>query len=150
MAKAVLYNWNDLPREAVREGVERCGFRGEDVLLVMNWLEPGMDINPHSHPFEQVVCIVQGRVRFHVGDEVFEAGPGSFIRIPPDVEHYGEPIGDEPALNLDVFARSARTTATWWITRRSTSRRISGAVAALRYAASRLLRVRNRKWPHPE
>ena len=104
MAKAVLYNWNDLPREAVREGVERCGFRGEDVLLVMNWLEPGMDINPHSHPFEQVVCIVQGHVRFHVGDEVFEAGPGSFIRIPPDVVHYGEPIGDEPALNLDVFA----------------------------------------------
>ena len=69
MAKAVLYNWNDLPREAVREGVERCGFRGEDVLLVMNWLEPGMDINPHSHPFEQVVCIVQGHVRFHVGDD---------------------------------------------------------------------------------
>ncbi len=102
--KATLYNWNDLPNEVVRKGVSRAGFRGEDVLLVMNKIEPGMDINPHSHPFEQVVYIVEGRVRFHVGDDEMEAGPGSLIRIPPDVVHYAEPIGDEPALNLDVFA----------------------------------------------
>ena len=102
--KAKLYNWNDLPREAVRKGVERCGFRGEDVLMVMNWLAPGMDVNPHSHPFEQLVCIVQGRARFHVGEETFEAGPGSLLRIPPGVEHWAEPLGDEPALNLDIFA----------------------------------------------
>ncbi len=102
--KATLYNWKDLPSEVVRKGVSRSGFRGEDVLLVMNKIEPGMDINPHSHPFEQVVYIVEGRVRFHVGDDEMEAGPGSLIRIPPDVVHYAEPIGDEPALNLDVFA----------------------------------------------
>ena len=61
----------------MRAGVERAGFRGDDVLLVMNWLEPGMDLNPHSHPFEQVVYIVQGRMRFHVGDEEFDAGPAA-------------------------------------------------------------------------
>jgi len=103
MAKARLTNWDSLDREVVRQGVERAGFRGDDVLLVMNWLQPGMAVNPHSHPFEQVVFIVQGRVRFHVGDEVMEGGPGSLIRIPPEVEHYAEPIGDEPVLNLDVF-----------------------------------------------
>jgi quercetin dioxygenase-like cupin family protein len=102
--KATLYNWNDLPREVVRKGVERAGLRGDNALLVMNWLEPGMDVNPHSHPFEQIVFIVSGRVIFHIGDEDMEAGPGSVIRIPPDVVHYAEPIGDEPALNLDVFA----------------------------------------------
>ncbi len=99
-----LYNWDSLDRETVRQGVERAGFRGDDVLLVMNWLQPGMEVRPHSHPFEQVVYIVQGRIRFHVGDEVHEGGPGSLIRIPPNVEHYGEPIGDEPVLNLDVFS----------------------------------------------
>ncbi len=102
--KARLYNWDSLPRETVRKGVERSGFRGDDVLLVMNRLEPGMDVNPHSHPFEQIVYIVEGAVRFQIGDESFEAGPGSVIRIPPDVVHYAEPIGDKPALNLDVFA----------------------------------------------
>lgn len=102
--RARLYNWDSLPKEVVRKGVERSGFRGDDVLLVMNRLEPGMDTNPHSHPFEQVVYIVDGEVRFHIGDETFDAGPGSLIRIPPDVEHYAEPLGDKPALNLDVFA----------------------------------------------
>lgn len=102
--KATLYNWDTLARETVRNGVSRAGFRGEDVLLVMNWIEPGMTPSPHSHPFEQVVYIVQGRVMFHVGDDAMEAGPGSLIRIPPDVEHYAEVLGDEPAFNLDVFS----------------------------------------------
>ena len=96
-------NWDDLDREWVRDGIERVGFRGEDTLLVMNWMEPGMEPGPHSHPFEQIAVIVQGTVRFHVGDEVYDAGPGSMIRIPPNVEHWGEVIGDEPAMNLDVF-----------------------------------------------
>jgi len=102
--KARLYTWDELPKEVVRKGVERCGFRGEDVLMVMNWLTPGMEVNPHSHPFEQIAYIVQGRMKFVVGDDVFEVGPGSVIRIPPNVEHCGEPIGDEVVLNLDVFS----------------------------------------------
>jgi hypothetical protein len=40
-------NCNALPRESVREGVERAGFRGQDVLIVMNRLQPGMEVNPH-------------------------------------------------------------------------------------------------------
>ena len=73
------------------------------MLLVMNWLEPGMQTNPHSHPIEQAVYIVKGTMRFYIGDTVVEGGAGSLIRIPSDVEHYGEPMGDELVLNLDVF-----------------------------------------------
>ncbi len=102
--KARLYKWDELPKEVVRAGVERAGFRGDDVLMVMNWLTPGMETNPHSHPFEQLAYIVSGRMKFVIGEDTFEAGPGSVIRIPPNVEHYGEPIGDEPVLNLDVFS----------------------------------------------
>lgn len=102
--KAHLYNWDSLPKEVVRPGVTRSGFRGEQVLMVMNWLEPGMEVNPHSHPCEQVVYIVQGQMRFNVDGDIIEGGPGSLIRIPPGVPHFGEPIGDEPVLNLDVFS----------------------------------------------
>jgi quercetin dioxygenase-like cupin family protein len=101
---ARLYNWNELPREFVRQGIERVGFRGDNVILVMNWIEPRIQVNPHSHPFEQLALLVQGRVRYHVADEVFEMTPGSMLRVPPHTIHYVEPIGDEIALNLDVFA----------------------------------------------
>lgn len=97
-------NWNTLSREFVRQGVERCGFRGENVICVMNWLTPGMDIKPHEHDFEQVVIIIDGLVNYHIGDEVFECGPGSMLRVPPHTLHYAELAGEEIALNLDIFA----------------------------------------------
>ena len=75
--KAKLYIWNTIEGEEVRPGVSRKGFRGDQFMMVMNTLEPGMEINPHSHPFEQAVYIVQGKVRFHIGDEIFEGGPKS-------------------------------------------------------------------------
>ena len=102
--KAKLYSWDSLPKETVRPGVVRSGFSGDQALMVMNWLEPGMEVNPHSHPFEQLVYVVQGTMRFVIDGEEFIAGPGNLIRIPPDAKHFGEPIGDETVLNLDVFS----------------------------------------------
>lgn len=97
-------NWNSLDRELVRTGVERVGFRGENVICVMNWLSPGMATNPHQHDFEQVALILQGTVNYHVGDEIVYATPGTMITVPAGVVHYAELVGDEVALNLDIFA----------------------------------------------
>jgi len=98
------YNWNELPKDSPRPGIERVGFRGDNALVVMNWLSPGLIPRPHSHPFEQLVLILQGCVRFHIGDDVVDCGPGSMVRVPPDVMHWAEPVGDEVCLNLDVFS----------------------------------------------
>ena len=97
-------NWNELAREAVRPGVSRAAFRDEDVLMVMNWLEPGMDVRPHSHPFEQLAYVIKGRMRFVIGGEECVVEEGGLVRIPPDVEHCGEPLGNETVMNLDVFS----------------------------------------------
>lgn len=99
-----VFNWDELEREHVRSGVSRAAFRGDNVLMVMNWLQPGMETRPHNHPCEQLVYVVQGRMRFHVEDEVHDLGAGGLLRIPPNAMHYGEPLGDEVVLNLDVFS----------------------------------------------
>tara|TARA_R110000751_G_scaffold95381_2_gene186323 strand:- start:21527 stop:21898 length:372 start_codon:yes stop_codon:yes gene_type:complete len=99
-----VYQWSRLPKEVVREGVSRTAFRGDNAMMVMNWLEPGMEKKPHSHPFEQLAFILSGRVRFEIGDDVVEVGAGEVLRIPPDVVHCGEALGGEVAVNLDVFA----------------------------------------------
>ncbi|KRB83519.1 cupin domain-containing protein [Noviherbaspirillum sp. Root189] len=99
-----MYNWNSLPREVVRKGVERCGFRGENAIVVMNWVEPDIKINPHTHDFEQLAICIEGRFNYHVGDQVFEMTPGSMLVVPPHTVHYVEPTSDEVALNLDVFS----------------------------------------------
>ena len=80
MPSATMYNWNELQKESPRHGIERIAFKGDNAMVVLNWIKPGMQPGPHSHPFEQLVLILQGQTRLHVGDEVFECGPGSMVR----------------------------------------------------------------------
>ena len=97
-------SWDDIPPEPVRPGVRRRGFGTRDVLLVLNECEPGMDLRPHSHDFDQVALITKGRAVYHIGGEPNEVGPGSVMLIPAGVEHYIEPVGEEVVENIDVFA----------------------------------------------
>jgi quercetin dioxygenase-like cupin family protein len=63
-----------------------------------------MELKPHSHEFDQVVMILEGRCIYHVGDDANEMGPGSVLLVPGGAEHYIEPLGTEPVMNLDIFA----------------------------------------------
>ena len=96
--------WDEIPDEEVRPGVRRRGFGTRECLLVMNHCEPGMDLRPHSHDFDQIALITKGTAIYHIGEEPNEVGPGSVMLIPAGVEHYIEPTGDETVENIDVFA----------------------------------------------
>ncbi|HEY2032172.1 MAG TPA: cupin domain-containing protein [Rhizomicrobium sp.] len=98
-------DWNSMPWERVREGVERKAFSGDGATLSMNRLQPGHEPRPHSHPNEQIVYIIEGQIDFHIGKngDVKRLGPGSLLVLPPNIEHYGVVVGDVPVLNLDVF-----------------------------------------------
>ncbi len=96
--------WDDIEEEVVRPGVKRRGFGTKDCLLVMNDCEPGMDLRPHVHGFDQIAMIVSGRATYYVDGEPNDMGPGSILLIPAGADHYIEPVGDEVVRNLDVFA----------------------------------------------
>jgi quercetin dioxygenase-like cupin family protein len=98
-----MINWDEMDWTHVREGVERKAFSGEGATIALNRLMPGHAPRPHAHPHEQIAYILSGRIRFYVGGDEHVLGPGSVLRIPPNVEHWGEVVGDEPVLNLDVF-----------------------------------------------
>lgn len=96
-------DWSSIPWFTVRPGVERKAFSGEGATLALHRLHPGHELKPHDHPYEQIVHVVEGDMNFYVGDEVHRLGPGGCLVIPPNVRHYGEVVGDKPAINLDVF-----------------------------------------------
>lgn len=102
----LVYNWADLPREAaLAPGMQRSGLRGDDALVVFNWLEPTMPrFEPHSHPFDQIILILEGRIILEIDGKEMEVGPQSIVRVPANVPHTGWPIGEEPVVNMDVFA----------------------------------------------
>ena len=96
-------NWNAIPWTPVRPGVDRKGFTGEGATVALHRLMPGHEPKPHSHPHEQIAYIMSGTIRFFVGDEQHLVEPGGLLVIPPNVVHWGEVVGDEPVMNLDVF-----------------------------------------------
>lgn len=95
--------WDDLEWHEIRDGVYRKAFTGDGATVALHQLDPGHVPNPHAHPYEQIVYILEGEVDFHVGNEVRRLGPGGLLVVPPNVEHYAEVIGTRPVLNLDVF-----------------------------------------------
>lgn len=55
----------------------------------------------HSHPHDQVTYVLEGRLRFTLGDETRELSPGMTILIPGGVKHGGHTI--TPIRLLDIF-----------------------------------------------
>jgi quercetin dioxygenase-like cupin family protein len=96
-------DWNQIPWTPVRPGVDRKAFSGSAATLALHRLMPGHEPKPHSHPHEQIAYIVSGTIRFFIGGDEHLIGPGGLVVIPSNVEHWGEVIGEEPVINLDVF-----------------------------------------------
>lgn len=102
----VLFMWDDLPRVPIAGGkMMRAGFRSDHALLTFNWIEPDIErLEPHAHPFDQLVLTVSGRMALEIDGKVLECPPESIVRVPADARHTGWVLGDEPVLNMDVFA----------------------------------------------
>jgi len=96
-------DWSKKEWLTIRRGIERKAFSGNGATVALHRIHPGHEECPHAHPNEQIVYIIEGEVNFHVGDEVLRLGPGGLAVVPPDVIHYVSLIGDQPALNLDIF-----------------------------------------------
>jgi quercetin dioxygenase-like cupin family protein len=76
---------------------------GGRITMTVIELAPGAIVPEHHHHQEQLGICIQGSVRFRVGDEVRELGPGGTWRIEPDVPHAVE-AGPEGAVAIDVFS----------------------------------------------
>ena len=84
-------------------GVDIFTMAGEKVMLSYVQLEPHAVVESHSHPHEQLGMLLEGELKFTVGDEQQLLVPGDTWRIPGGVEH-SVVAGDTPARALDVFS----------------------------------------------
>ncbi len=74
----------------------------EKVMLVEHRMEPTWVGARHSHPHDQMVYIVKGRLLFTCGTDEFEASAGDSFVLKGGIEHCARALG-EPAVVLDVF-----------------------------------------------
>jgi quercetin dioxygenase-like cupin family protein len=63
----------------------------------------GAVLPEHDHRNEQLGMVVEGSVRFRIGDEQRSLGPGGVWRIPPHTPHTVT-AGEAGAVVIDVFS----------------------------------------------
>ena len=73
----------------------------DNMMLVEHRMEANWKGARHSHPQDQLVYVISGRLRFACGDETFEIGPGDNFIVRGNVEH--EAAALEACVVLDVF-----------------------------------------------
>jgi quercetin dioxygenase-like cupin family protein len=79
----------------------------EDMTIVYVKIPVGTTFPLHSHPEEQIGYQVSGRVEFTTDEGTREIGPGTAYHFLPNEPHGSRVLGDEPAVQIDVF-RPAR------------------------------------------
>ncbi|MEV4869700.1 cupin domain-containing protein [Streptomyces syringium] len=61
------------------------------VTVVEMTLPEGSGPPPHTHSGTESVYVIEGTVHYHIADETFEGGPGSFFHIPAGTWERFEP-----------------------------------------------------------
>jgi len=90
----------DWPEVEAAPGVQRRVLAcGDEVMVVQFKIASGAAVPAHTHPHEQVGHVVSGRMRFRVGDQERELGPGDGYSVPGGVVHGAAGITDVIAVD---------------------------------------------------
>ena len=97
------YRWDQMPREELHDRLSRRLITGDQVMLAHVYLKEGCVVPKHSHENEQFTYILEGALRFLVGDEAEEivVRAGEVLHLPANVPHEAHALED--TLDVDVF-----------------------------------------------
>ena len=100
--------WEDIPLETVTDTIKRRLFSGERMMLAHVYLDEGAIVPMHSHENEQLTWVIEGALRFWIGEEGSDdfqemvVSAGETLYIPSNVPHKAEALAD--TLDIDVFS----------------------------------------------
>jgi quercetin dioxygenase-like cupin family protein len=99
------YCWEDMPKEKVTDMLERRLITGDRIMLTHVYLKKGAIVPQHSHENEQITYILEGGLRFWIGEdesEVIDLQAGDVLHIPSHVKHKAEALSD--TIDVDIFS----------------------------------------------
>ena len=71
----------------------------DGAMTIMEMLiPPGAAPPPHTHPGTETVYVIEGNLRYNIGDETHEGGPGAIFHIPEGVLENFEPLTESRIL----------------------------------------------------
>lgn len=96
------YQWDSVPVEQLTGSIKRRMIVGTKEMLVRWELDKGALVSRHSHPHEQIVVMVRGRLRLIVENGEIIMGRDDIVVIPPGAPHEAEALED--TVVIDIFS----------------------------------------------
>lgn len=99
------YRWDSMRKERVSDMLERRLITGERMMLAQVYLKKGCIVPKHSHENEQLTYILEGALKFWIGEDGSEeitVRAGEVLLIPSNIPHKAEAL--EETLDVDVFS----------------------------------------------
>jgi len=96
---------SELTPETVAPGRARYLAYTDHLMMVVMEFEDGPASQPdppHSHPHEQVSCVVSGEVLFFLDGKSTRLGPGDMYTVPPNIPHSIQLLTEQVKL-VDAF-----------------------------------------------
>ena len=96
--------WSEVPLETVTDQISRKLITGQGMMLAQVFIKKGAIVPKHQHHNEQFTYILEGALRFWIGDdgaEVIDVRAGEVLHIPSNVWHKAEALED--TLDVDIF-----------------------------------------------
>ena len=94
--------FDSIPVERLNPLIDRQFVYGERTMLARIILRRGAVVPQHSHENEQITYVLEGALRFTMGDgRVITVGAGQVLVIPSHMPHSA--VALEDTLDLDVF-----------------------------------------------
>ena len=95
--------WEKMEKEKVTDVISRRVISGDRAMLAQIYLEKGAMVPMHSHENEQITFLLEGVLKFWIGEEREELTlrAGEVLLIPSNVPHQAEAL--EACLDVDVF-----------------------------------------------
>jgi len=106
MSKISYGNWNETKWQPLRAGIERVvfGMDADSMCCTVGRVENGNEVKPHTHPNEQIALVLEGECDYYVEGVAYRLTPGSWVTVPPNVEHYIHVYDSSvPCLQMDIF-----------------------------------------------
>ena len=97
------YNWNELPGHKKEDRVQRV-VAGQNMTVLQQRLFSNMKPNPHSHPWEQMSIVLEGKAKFTCMGKEVVMGPGGVVVFPPNEVHCTELVAGEELFVEEIFA----------------------------------------------
>ena len=104
-SECTFYRWDSMKKERVSDMLERRLITGDRMMLAHVYLKKGCIVPKHQHENEQLTYILEGALKFRIGEDGAEeiiVSAGEVLLIPSNIPHMAEALGE--TLDVDVFS----------------------------------------------